>query len=159
MDFTTLLLVKRLSIWALFGSVVTLWCNVTAERKQIKISPFWNEVSWFSTYNTGQKKQAKVSKCCRVINGEQFNAYQNRIGGSVTELQRLEFCMSRMRNPVICDPLSKILICHKILLKHKVKLRVPIKKFTHVCIVSVQGEITLQSAKSIYHRTPQFIRS
>ena len=28
--------------------------------------------------------------------------YHNRIGGSVTELQRLEFCVSRMRNNVIC---------------------------------------------------------
>ena len=31
--------------------------------------------------------------------------------------------------------------------------------FTHVCIASVQGEITLQSANSIYHTTPQFVRS
>ena len=32
----------------------------------------------------------------------------------------------------------------------------------HVCIASIasiQGEITLQSAKSLYHTTPQFIRS
>ena len=28
--------------------------------------------------------------------------YRDRIGGSVTELQRLEFCASRMHNVVIC---------------------------------------------------------
>jgi len=37
-----------------------------------------------------------------VLNGESFNIYQGRIGSSVTELQRLEFCVSRMRNLVLC---------------------------------------------------------
>jgi len=33
-----------------------------------------------------------------VANGESFNVYQDRIGGSVTELQRLEFGVLRKRN-------------------------------------------------------------
>ena len=37
-----------------------------------------------------------------MVNGESFNIYQGRIGSSVTELQRLEFYVSRMRNLVIC---------------------------------------------------------
>jgi len=36
------------------------------------------------------------------VNGESFNIYQGRIGSSVTELQRLEFYVSRMHNLVIC---------------------------------------------------------
>ena len=36
------------------------------------------------------------------MNGEWFNVYQGRIGSSVTELQRLEFYVSRMHNFVMC---------------------------------------------------------
>ena len=37
-----------------------------------------------------------------MVNGESFNIYQGRIGNSVTEVQRQEFYVSRMRNLVIC---------------------------------------------------------
>ena len=37
-----------------------------------------------------------------MINVELFNVYQDRIGGSAMELQRLEFYVSGMHNLVIC---------------------------------------------------------
>ena len=60
------------------------------------------------------------------------------------------------RKPAVFAKFWFVINCTK---TYWVKLRVPAKKSTHVFIASVQGEITLQSAKSIYHRTPQFIRS
>ena len=54
---------------------------------------------------------------------------------------------------------GKILIYHKIVLQILGKTTGSTKNFMYVCIALLQGEITLQSAKSIYHMTPQFIRS
>ena len=49
-----------------------------------------------------KQRLANVTWYCGVMNGEYFNVYQDRIGGSVTELQRLEFYVSGMCNLVIC---------------------------------------------------------
>ena len=40
-----------------------------------------------------KQRLVNVTQYCTVINGEYFNIDQNRIGVSVTELQRLEFCV------------------------------------------------------------------
>ena len=64
-----------------------------------------DEFSWFLPiilYRRNKQRLVNVTQYCTVMNGEQFNVYQGRIGSSVTELQRLEFYVSKMRNLITC---------------------------------------------------------